>query len=189
MKMRFTKLFSLIGALLLGLPASAAAPSDISTWRKRYYLDKQLDPVYLNTVASFIGYLMRQAPAEKTFNYELELVQKYFPTAPNYLQLALIKVYKNAFLYAHKKAVLTQGSASSALVPSRCAWKQALFSYYEVIYPLLSPKAQTYGYGWRKGRSLPSPDKVRKRLSENLPKGTPLACPDLEPIEDPQPSN
>jgi hypothetical protein len=188
MKTWLTKPFILLGALLVGIPAHAASPSDINSWRKRYYLDKQIDPVHLNTVASFIGYLMRQAPAEKTFNYELELVKKYFPTAPTYLHLALIKVYKNAFLYAHKSAVLTQGSASSALVPSRCAWKQALFNYYEVIYPLLNTQAQTYGYGWRKGRSLPNPDKIRKRLSEDLPKGTPVTCADLALFEDTEPS-
>lgn len=183
MKTRFLQIFSLMGALSVGMPAVAASPSDINSWRKRYYLDKQLDPQYLNTVASFIGYLMRQAPAEKTFNYELELVKKYFPTAPSYLHLALIKVYKNSYLYAHKDAILTQGSANSALTPCRCAWKQALFNYYEVIYPLLSSE-KTYGYGWRKGRSLPDPAKIRKRLADELPKGTPVTCSDLAPFGD-----
>lgn len=149
---------------LLSLPPiHGASPSHISEWKKRYYLDRQANQEYLGATASFIAYLLRQEPGEQVFNHELELVKKYYPKAPNYLQLAVLKVYKNCYLYAYKDAVLLQGT-SGTIEPSLYAWKKALLTYYEALYPLLENK--TFSYGSRKGKSLKDPAELHKRLAE-----------------------
>jgi hypothetical protein len=142
-----------------------AAAAYVLEWKKRYYMDKQPNQEHISITVSFIAYLMRQAPEEKILNYELELVKKYFPKLPNYMHLSLIKVYKNAYVQAYKDAMKTK-EADEPLEITRCAWKQALLGYYESLYSQL--KEKTYQYGWRKGRTLPEPAAIRKRIADKL---------------------
>ena len=151
---------------LIAVPQlQAASPSKLAEWKKRYYLDKQGSQEYLGITASFIAYLMRQEPSEKIFNHELELVKKYYPKAPNYLQLALTKVYKNAYLQAYKEAVIVQATTGEPIELTKAAWKQALLAYYQTLFPLLKDKA--FNYGCRKGKTLKTPEEIRKRIESD----------------------
>ncbi len=105
-------------------PLTASDPAHIKTWQKQYFLDKNLGQEYLNTLASYISYLMQTKPDEikKYLQEDIDAAMKSVSKingsenkVPNTFKLALIKVFKNAYSQAYKDTMKIEKAKKAQL--------------------------------------------------------------------------
>ncbi len=118
-------------------PLQPSDPAHIKTWQKQYFLDKNLGQQYLNALAAFIAYLMQARPddAQKHLQDSVSATIKSVSTingvenkVPNNFRLALIKVFKNAYMQAHSDTLKMEQQKKLQLAATLARRKKNLAS-------------------------------------------------------------
>ena len=138
--------------------------SVINEWRAQYNIDDQhiITQDLRNGMASFICYLLVDTasenievqayiddftpttPTEQHFHEELQRILTSYDSYPNDFKLALIKLFKNCYIFS-----------LSAGVFDKRTWHYALKQYYRVVYAMLDDQHQAFSYGPAQGKMLP----------------------------------